>query len=148
MEQPLAPSLRIAALCERVLEEKDGSLSLIRLIDRLIITGEGTDVPNELPPGQVPLTALMSWVNGLGSYEAKVRIDLPDGSSFESPTIPFYLESLDKVQNQIVRLVVPVKRQGVYWFNFVLGDETRIRLPFRVIYQRRQLPRPKTGLST
>ena len=49
MEQPLAPSLRIAALCERVLEEKDGSLSLIRLIDRLVITAEGTDVPTELP---------------------------------------------------------------------------------------------------
>jgi len=148
MEQPLAPSLRIAALCERVLEEKDGSLSLIRLIDRLVITAEGTDVPKELPPGQVPLTALMSWISGLGNYEAKIRVDFPDGNSFESPTLPFYLDSLDKVQNLVVRLVLPVKRSGIYWFNFVLGDEIKSRVPLRVIYQRKQLPRPRTQQST
>ena len=144
MEQPLAPSLRIAAVCERVLEEKDGSLSLIRLIDRLVITAEGTDVPTELPPGQVPLTALMSWINGLGSYEAKVRVNMPDGSLIESATLPFYLDSLDKVQNHIVRMTLPVKRAGVYWFDFLLGDEVKSRVPLRVIYHRKQLPRPRT----
>jgi hypothetical protein len=147
MEQPLEPRLRIGALCERVLEEKDGSLSLIRLIDRLVITAEGTDVPRELPPGQVPLTALMSWVNGLGSYEAKVRVDIPDGSSIESPTLPFYLDSLDKVQNHIVRMVLPVKRAGIYWFNFLLGDEIKSRVPLRVIYERKVHPRQKSDES-
>ena len=148
MEQPLAPSLRIAALCERVLEEKDGMLSLIRIIDRLIVTAEGADLPKELPPGQVPLTAIMSWVNGLGNYEAKIRVDCPDGSAVESQTIPFYLDSLDKVQNHIVRLVLPVKRPGVYWFNFFLGDDIKSKLPLRVIYQRQQFPHPQTKQST
>ena len=97
MEQPLEPCLRIAALCERVLEEKDNVLSLIRVIDRLIITAEGIDVPKELPPGQTPIIALMSWVNGLGNYEAKIRVEMPDGNSIESPTLSFYLDSLDKV---------------------------------------------------
>ncbi len=141
MEQPLEPRLRIGTLCERVLEEKDGALSLIRLIDRLVIRAEGTDVPRELPPAQVPLTALMSWINGLGNYEAKVRVDFPDGNSIESPTLPFYLDSLDKVQNQIVRLVLPVKRPGVYWFNFLLGDEVKGRVPLRVIYERKAHPK-------
>lgn len=148
MEQPLEPRLRIGALCERVLEEKDGALSLIRLIDRLIITAEGTDVPKELPPGQVPITALMSWVNGLGNYEAKIRVEMPDGSSIESSTLPFYLDSLDKVQNHIVRMVLPIKRAGVYWFNFLLGEEIKNRVPLRVIYQRKQIPRPRTEQST
>ena len=144
MEQPLAPDLRIAALCERVLEEKDGTLSLIRLIDRLVITAEGTDLPTQLPPGQVPLTAVMSWISGLGNYEAKIHIDFPDGNSLESPTLPFYLDSLDKVQNHIVRLVLPVKRTGVYRFNFMLGDEIKRTVPLRVIYQRKQIPHPRT----
>jgi hypothetical protein len=148
MEQPLAPSLRIAALCERVLEEKDGALSLIRLIDRLVITAQGTNVPKELPPGQVPLTAAMSWINGLGNYEAKIYVDFPDGSSFESMTVPFFLESLDKIQNVIVRLALPIKHPGVYWFNFMLGDQIKSRLPLRVIYQRKELPHPRTEKST
>ncbi len=148
MEQPLAPDLRIAALCERVLEEKDGSLSLIRLIDRLVITAEGTDLPKELPPGQVPLTALMSWISGLGNYEAKIRVNFPDGNSFETPTLPFYLDSLDKVQNHIVRLVLPVKRQGIYRFNFMLGDEIKRTIPLRVIYQRKQIPHSRKEQTT
>lgn len=148
MEQPLAPSLRIAALCERVLEEKDGALSLIRLVDRLVITAEGTNVPRELPPGQVPLTAIMSWINGLGSYEAKIRVDFPDGNSFESITMPFLLDSLDKIQNLVMRLVFPVRRQGIYWFNFMLGDEVKSRLPLRVIYQRKELPSRRTQQPT
>jgi hypothetical protein len=148
MEQPLAPSLRIAALCERVLEEKDGTLSLIRLIDRLVITAQGTNVPKELPPGQAPLTAVMSWINGLGNYEAKILVDFPDGSSFESMTVPFFLDSLDKIQNVIVRLVIPIKRPGIYWFNFMLGDQIKSKLPLRVIYQRKELPHKQIEQST
>ena len=141
MEQPLEPRLRISALCERVLEEKDGVLSMIRVIDRLVITAEGTEVPRELPPGRAPITALMSWVDGLGNYEAKIRVDMPDGSSVESMTLPFYLDSLDKVQNHIVRMVLPIKRAGIYWFNFLLGDKVKNRVPLRVIYQRMEHPK-------
>ncbi len=141
MEQPLEPCLRIGALCERVLEEKDNVLSLIRVIDRLIITAEGIDVPKELPPGQTPIIALMSWVNGLGNYEAKIRVEMPDSNSIESPTLSFYLDSLDKVQNHIVRMMLPMKRAGVYWFNFLLGDKVKSRVPLRVIYQRMEHPK-------
>lgn len=144
MGQPLPPSLRISVLCERVLEEKDGSLSLIRLIDRLVITAEGTDLPKELPPSQVALIALMSWIDGLGNYEAKIRVNFPDGNSLESPTFPFYLDSLDKVQNHIVRMTLPIKRDGIYWFNFLLGDEVKGKVPLRVIYERRVHPKRKS----
>jgi hypothetical protein len=147
MVKALAPSLRITALCERVLEEKDGALSLIRLVDRLVITAEGTDLPKELPPGLVPLTALMSWINGLGSYEAKVKVSMPNGSSIESATLPFYLDSLDKVQNHIVRMTLPVKREGIYWFEFLLGDEVKSRVPLRVIYERKEHPKQQNEQS-
>jgi hypothetical protein len=145
MQQPLEPKLRIGTLCERVLEEKDGVLSLIRIIDRLIITAEGTEVPKELPPGQAAITAVMSWINGLGNYEARIRIQMPDNTSIESQTIPFYLDSLDKVQNLIIQMLLPVKVQGVYWFEFMLGEDIKNRLPLRVIYQRKQHPKPLGG---
>jgi hypothetical protein len=147
MEQPLEPHLRIGALCERVLEEKDGVLSLIRVIDRLIITAEGTDVPKEIPPSQVPLTALMSWVGGLGDYEAKIRAVFPGGESIESITLPFHLDALDRVQNLIVQLVLPIRRSGVHWFNFLLGDQIKGRVPLRVIYERKEHPK-RTGQPT
>jgi hypothetical protein len=146
MEQPLEPRLRIGVLCERVLEEKDGVLSLIRVIDRLVITVSGTDVPKEIPPGQAQVTVLMSWVNGLGNYEARIRVEMPDDTSIESPTFPFYLDSLDRVQNQIIQMMIPIKRTGVYWFSFLLGEDVKSRIPLRVLYQRQQLPKPTEKL--
>lgn len=147
MDQPLEPRLRIGTLCERVLEEKDGVLSLFRLIDRLVITAEGTDVPPELPPGQFSVTVVMSWINGLGDYEAKIRVNTPDGDSIESATLPFRLDSLDRVQNHIVRMAIPIKRAGLYSFEFLLGDEIKGKVTLRIIYQRKQLPRRGTSLT-
>jgi hypothetical protein len=145
MDQRLEPRLRVGTLCERTLEEKDGVLSLIRLIDRLVITAEGVEVPKDLPPGQVAVMVVMSWVNGLGDYEAKIRVDMPDGGSIESMTLPFHLDSFDKVQNHVVRMLIPVRRAGLYWFRFLLGDEVRGEVPLRVIYQRKL--HPKKGTS-
>lgn len=39
------PYLQAALLCERVMEEKDGVLSVIRIIDRLIHTALGPAGP-------------------------------------------------------------------------------------------------------
>jgi hypothetical protein len=89
----------------------------------------------------------MSWINGLGSYEAKVKVSMPNGSSIESATLPFYLDSLDKVQNHIVRMTLPVKREGIYWFEFLLGDEVKSRVPLRVIYERKEHPKQQNEQS-
>lgn len=139
MESPLEPRLKVGALCERVLQEKDGVISIIRLIDRLVITAQGIDVPKELPPGMTRVTVIMCWVSGLGDYEAKVRVNTPDNEIIESGTLPFRLDSLEAVHNQIVKMTIPVRLPGNYWFEFILNDEVRGRVPLRVIYQRKQV---------
>ena len=138
MEIPLEPRLKVGALCERVLEERDGVISIIRLIDRLIITFQGKDVPKELPPGLSEVTAVMCWVSGLGDYEAKVKVKTPDNEIIESGTLPFRLDSLESVHNQIVKMTIPIRVPGHYWFEFILNEEVRGRVPLHVIYQRKQ----------
>jgi hypothetical protein len=138
MEIPLEPRLKVGALCERVLEERDGVISIIRLIDRLIITFQGKDVPKELPPGLTEVTAVMCWVSGLGDYEAKVKVKTPDNEIIESGTLPFRLDSLESVHNQIVKMTIPIRVPGHYWFEFILNEEVRGRVPLHVIYQRKQ----------
>ena len=44
------PYLAAAVLCEKVLQEKDGVLSAIRLVDRFIITASGTQPPGRKQP--------------------------------------------------------------------------------------------------
>jgi hypothetical protein len=83
----------------------------------------------------------MSWVGGLGSYEASIRVLSPDDKVFETPTLPFYLDSLEKTQNFVAQVNLEVKTEGVYWFEFLLGGEIHNRIPLRVIYER--VSRPK-----
>jgi hypothetical protein len=147
MESPLEPSLKVGALCEQVLEQKDGVISIIRLIDRLVITFQGKDVPKELPPGITEVTAVMCWVNGLGDYEAKVNVKTPDNEIIESGTLPFRLDSLESVHNQVVKMTIPVRVPGHYWFEFILNEEMRGRVPLHVIYQRKQMGKRITTVS-
>ena len=139
-EQPLEPRLRAAVLCEQVLEERDNVLSAIRIVDRMIVRATGKKVPDELPATQGHIKALMSWVGGLGQYEARIRVVLPNDQVIESSTMPFFLDSLERVQNFVTSIAFPIPKQGLYLFEFLLGDEVKNRIPLRVIYSREQLP--------
>ena len=44
------PYLITAAFCEQVIEDKSGVLSLIRIVDRMYITAQGPNAPDEMPP--------------------------------------------------------------------------------------------------
>jgi hypothetical protein len=43
------PYLQMAVFCDRVLQEKGGVISIIRVVDRLIITATGPDDRSALP---------------------------------------------------------------------------------------------------
>ncbi|MGH9740926.1 MAG: hypothetical protein ACRD51_01105, partial [Candidatus Acidiferrum sp.] len=47
------PYLQMACFCEKVLNEKDGVLSIIRVIDRLTVNASGPDSPEQMPAGQI-----------------------------------------------------------------------------------------------
>ncbi len=141
------PYLKFGVLCDRVLEEKDGVLSLVRVTDRLIVTAEGAKVPSEMPQGQIILTIAMGWTGGLGNHEAKIRIIMPGGDQWESQTMPFFLDSLDRGHNITAKTTLTVKQQGLYWVEFLLNGKVKSRVPWRVIYQRVELPSPPPSES-
>jgi hypothetical protein len=43
------PWLQAAVFCEKVLIERDGVVSLVRVIDRIIITASGAAAPEKMP---------------------------------------------------------------------------------------------------
>ena len=61
MPFPTGPHLSVGTICERVLEEKDGAITLVRLIDRIVQQAIGTGIPTEMPP----LTHQFALVIGL-----------------------------------------------------------------------------------
>lgn len=140
MTGPVEPYLKVGVICERVLEEKDGVLSLIRLVDKFTIAITGKESPDQLPEGVANLTIVMSWAGGLGRHEATFNITSPGGGVQPSPrSWSFNLDSLNRGHNIIVTLPVRITNPGVYWIEFVLNDKIRSRIPFQVLYERQQL---------
>jgi len=140
MTGPIEPYLKLGTICERVLDEKDGVLSLIRIVDRFTITVTGKEPPDQLPRVLRLLTIIMSWVGGLGSHEAAFNIISPGGETQRSPqSWSFTLDAISRGHNIIITLPVSMPKEGVYWIEFILNDQVKSRIPFQVIYKRQQL---------
>ena len=140
MTGPIEPYLKLGAICERVLEEKDGVLSLIRIVDIFMITITGKEPPDQLLHGVKLLTIIMGWVGGLGSHEAAFNIISPGGETQRSPqSWSFTLDAINRGHNIIVTLPVRIAKEGVYWIEFILNDQVKSRIPFQVLYKRQKL---------
>lgn len=141
------PYLLAAFICEKVLEEKDGVKSAIRIIDRVTHTVVGPSPPDQMEPFDYPLTLLIKLKSGYarGVYPLEVRLVKPSG---ESPT-PFTRNVLfegeeDRGVDIVGRMMVKFDQTGIYWFQIYLGDVRLTQIPLRVSYvpQVRQTPAP------
>lgn len=140
MVGPIEPYVKFGVICERVLQEKDDVLSLIRIVDKFTITITGKEPPDQLPEGVKVLTIAMSWAGGLGRHEAAFNIISPGGETQPSPrSWTFTLDALNRGHNIIVTLPVRITKAGVYWVEFILNGAAKSRTPFQVIYEREQL---------
>ena len=140
MAGPVEPYLKYGVICEQVLTEQDDVLSLIRIVDKFTITITGKEPPDQLPEVIKVLTITMCWAGGLGTHEAAFNIQSPGGEIQPSPlSYSFNLDALNRSHSIIVRLPVQIKREGVYWIQFIINGEVKSRIPFQVVYQKQKL---------
>ena len=141
--------MKIACLCERALQEKDGIISLIRVIDRVTHTRAGPDAPAEMPPFPYGMTAVIMLVSGQarGRHELKIEPEQPSGLKKQPFTATVHMEGEDKGQNVVMNMRMTFDQEGLWWFNVYLNDQLLTRMPFRVMYQRmlQAGPRPPTA---
>ena len=126
------PHLLAALICERVLQEKDGSLSVIRIADKVIY-----EVPEEAPEGARPvfsLAGLLVLKSGLakGTYSVKLVANSPSGKQQELPPTAVSLEGEDQGQNVILNLHLGLKEDGLYWFDVIFENDVLTRIPLSV----------------
>jgi hypothetical protein len=79
------PHVGIAVLCEKVLQEGDGVLSLIRVVDRIIHSAVGPEAPDEMPPVPIGLGIAADRRESNLPAEARLRLPNPpagDGGGF------------------------------------------------------------------
>lgn len=138
MSLDTGPYLQYAVLCERVLREADGVLSLIRIVDRVTVTVlPPGSVPSEvvLPPPLVGLTLAIGLKSGDYSGAVPVRVQLEAPSPLNWPDFETSAELGGQEEGAAVVLPMqfPVQDEGVYWFAVEVDGEVVTRVPLRIV---------------
>ena len=132
------PYLATAVLCEKVLQEKDGVAILIRIVDRVSVTGAGTEAPEDMPPVTLSFTLALGFKAGIarGKYAVSVRGETPSGEVLPEVTMSVLFEGEERGVNVFMNLNFQAKEEGLFWFDVLLEGALVTRVPLRVLYQR------------
>jgi hypothetical protein len=138
------PYLSIALLCEKVLEEKDGVRSFIRVVDRITASATGPEPPTELIPFNVQLIGAFVLKAGeaRGRYALKLRPHDPSGHAMGEAEVPINFSGpANHGWQHFVPVNLQVEHEGIYWFDVLFVDpraeteEVLTRLPLEILYQ-------------
>lgn len=138
------PYLQTAVLCEKALQEKDGVLSLIRVIDRITIAARGTEVPDHLPPGTLGVSAVITLKSGeaKGRGAVTLRHQFPSGLVEPVATFPVLLEGEERGVNIVIGMQMRVEHEGLHWFHVLYEDQLLTKMPLRIFYAPQQVGSP------
>ena len=120
------PYVSAALICEKVLQEPNGSLSLIRLADQVQI--EMVGVPAGFKPG-LALNGLIALKSGNAKGKFTITIDAinPKNETKRIGGWDVELQGNDHGANLILNLNLGIEHAGLYWFD-VRVDGTRVSM--------------------
>ncbi|HYT87529.1 MAG TPA: hypothetical protein VEL76_02315 [Gemmataceae bacterium] len=132
------PLLAMAIFCERVLEEKDNVLTIVRVVDRLIVPKppELPPAPKGEPPPQlaVPLPAVIMFKSGdaKGEYPFRIEIVWPSGRRLRAQDMALTFLGAETGFNLRTVVPIPVDEEGLYWYEVFLQEHLVTRMPLRI----------------
>jgi hypothetical protein len=138
MQFEQGPYIQMAGLCDQVIEDKTGVLSLIRIIDTITHTEKRPDAPEEMPPVTYPMKLVVMLKSGRahGRHELKTIPELPSGELKPPLTQSVQMEGEERGVNHIINMLFTFTMEGLYWFNVYFDDSLLTRIPLRVKYNR------------
>ena len=144
------PLVSVACICERVLEEKDGVLSAIRLVDLFFV--EKADDANVVPTGQpvgpksmtaISATAFVVLKSGdlKGSFEVYVKLRTPSGKTVELPQKwPAEFLGGEQGVSLVMTFFLPVGEFGLFWFDVYWMNEVLTSIPLKLVLGSKPAP--------
>ena len=130
MDKP-RPYVTAALLCEKVLQEKDESLTLVRVTDKLQYRVEG--LPQGIKP-MIVIQGLLSIKSGpvTGDHTITIVSEKPSGDRKQVYTIPIKLFGKDQGHNIILNISLGLDQDGLYWTDVLFDEELLTRIPLMV----------------
>lgn len=131
------PYVATAVFAERVLEEKDGVNSLIRIVDRVQIAVKMPKEKDERPIVRHNLLLYLSLKCGQerGSYQLEFQPIKPDGERLSIMKQSVHFEGPDyRGVNIIIRATIDIDKEGTWWFEIKHRGSILTKVPLDVIY--------------
>ena len=128
------PFLTIATICERVLHEKDGVQSLVRVFDKLTLTPMQADIPQDANSAQCTLVVQLRSGDFVGTKTLRIRPLNRPGQEREIPLVFGGNESGPLVVVEM-NLAVALGEPELWWFDISLDEQTISRVPLRIEHQ-------------
>ena len=133
------PYLNAAFLCEKVLEQKDGVLSAIRIVDRIThsYTASTENPSSNIPPTKAEFAFLLILKSGQNPGVTNIKIipKKPDNSELPPLNSTMHLDPPDnRGANLVFNAAMTLDQQGVWWFEVFINDVPRTKIPLEVIF--------------
>jgi hypothetical protein len=128
------PYVTAALLCEKVLQEKDNSISVIRIADRVQYKLPEHGIPVGMKPA-VQLSGFIGIKSGpvTGTHQIKLTVERPNGDRKEIVTYPVDFLGKDHGQNLVLNFVLNADQDGLYWFDVIFNEIVLTRIPLLVM---------------
>jgi hypothetical protein len=132
------PYIRIATLCEALIEERDGLWTVVRMLDRMTRHAVGPQAPGEMEPFTVSTHLALHIDTGeaRGNHEIAIRLEAPSGLSEQLLATTVTLESADRGVRFHFPGQIAVTSAGLYWFIILFDNQVLTRVPLRILYER------------
>lgn len=131
------PYVLAALICEKVLQEHDGVLSAIRIVDRVVRHYYSPNPPTKMEPFQYGVTLLFVIKPGEfpGSHHLSVEPVKPTNERLPGIKRTIHLEPpADRGANFVVNAQLEVDVAGMWRFEVKLDDRIMVKIPLHVMY--------------
>jgi hypothetical protein len=135
------PFVTAAMFCEKVLQEKDDIISVMRVVDRLqygveLVPTESIkqpELPEPIKP-VIPIQGLISVRSGPMSSDYTIRLvmERPNKERRDILSVPVKFVSPDVGQNIILNMGIAVNEDGLYWMDVFCGEDLLTRVPLMI----------------
>lgn len=137
------PFLVVAALCDQVIEGKDGVLSLIRIVDRYHVeTNNPGFTIADAPEYRCTMVVALKSGTTQGSHSIAIQLMRPNGLiDSQKVEVSPHFEPGNNGVNLIFPLTFRPQHEGMHWFDVRFEGRLLTRIPLQVVVQRQLVTR-------
>lgn len=129
------PFVNVACICQVPMQEANGVLSIIRVMDRVQVIG----ITPQMQPQPLQNLALVVVLRS-GTLREQHTLRLvpvtPSGESLPETEFKVLFEGDDRGPAVMTPVGLVATEEGLYWFDLYLELQLLARIPLRVFYQR------------